>query len=51
MKESYRKDLANHPDPESGVASRKAAIEALTGASAGALLQRALAELSCFIRV
>jgi hypothetical protein len=32
MEESYRKGLANHPDPESCVASRKAAIEALTGA-------------------
>ena len=32
MKESYRKGVASHPDPESCVASRKAAIEALTGA-------------------
>src|SRR5215813_6508750 len=31
MKESYRKGLANHPDPESCVANRKVAIEALTG--------------------
>jgi hypothetical protein len=38
MKESYRKGLANHPDPESCVASRKAAIEALTGAHAGRVL-------------
>jgi hypothetical protein len=30
MKESYGKGVANHPDPESCVASRKAAIEALT---------------------
>ena len=35
MKESYRKGVANHPDPESCVASRKAAVEALTGAHAG----------------
>src|ERR1035437_821767 len=35
MKESYRKGVANHPDPESCLASRKAAIEALTGAHAG----------------
>ena len=38
MKESHRKGVANHPDPESCVASRKAAIEALTGASAGRVL-------------
>ena len=38
MKESYRKGVANHPDPESCVASRKAAIEALTGAHAGRVL-------------
>ena len=35
MEESYRKGLANHPGPESCVASREAAIEALTGGSAG----------------
>jgi hypothetical protein len=35
MKESYRKGVAIHPDPESYVASRKAAIEALTGAHTG----------------
>jgi hypothetical protein len=34
MKESYRKGIANHPDPESCVANRKVAIEALTGAHA-----------------
>jgi hypothetical protein len=28
MKESHRKGIANHPDPESCVARRKAAIEA-----------------------
>jgi hypothetical protein len=28
MKESYRKGVANHPDPESCVACREAAIEA-----------------------
>ena len=38
MKESHRKGLANHPDPESCVASREAAIEALTGAHAGQVL-------------
>ena len=38
MKESYREGLANHPDPESCVASREAAIEALTGAHAGRVL-------------
>ena len=38
MEESYRKGLANHPDPESCVASREVAIEALTGAHAGRVL-------------
>ena len=38
MKESHRKGVANHPDPESCVASRKTAIEALTGAHAGWVL-------------
>jgi len=38
MKESHRKGVANHPDPESCVASRKATIEALTGAHAGWVL-------------
>src|SRR5271167_85457 len=38
MQESYRKGVANHPGPESCVASRKAAIEALTGAHAGRAL-------------
>ena len=38
MKESYRKGVASYPDPESCVASRKAAIEALTGAHAGGVL-------------
>ena len=35
MKESYRKGVAIHPGPESCVASREAAIEALTGVHAG----------------
>jgi hypothetical protein len=35
MKESCRKGIASHPDPESCVASRKAGREALTGAHAG----------------
>ena len=38
MKESCREGLANHPDPESCVASRKAAMEALTGAPVGRVL-------------
>src|SRR5678815_1576384 len=38
MKESHRKGLANHPDPESCMARREAAIEALTGAQAGRVL-------------
>jgi RNA-directed DNA polymerase len=40
MKESHRKGIASHPDPESCVASREAAIEALTGAHAGMVLSR-----------
>jgi hypothetical protein len=38
MKESYRKGVANHPDPESCVANREAGGEALTGAHAGGVL-------------
>jgi hypothetical protein len=38
MKESHRKGVASHPDPESCMASREAAIEALTGAHAGRVL-------------
>ena len=38
MKESHRKGVAIHPDPESCMASRKATIEALTGAHAGRVL-------------
>ena len=38
MQESHRKGLATHPDPESCVVGRKAAIEALTGAHAGRVL-------------
>src|SRR5262245_60852007 len=35
MKESYGKDPASHPDPESCVGGRKGAGEALTGAHVG----------------
>src|SRR5215472_4632381 len=35
MQESYGKDPASHPDPESCAGGRKAASEALTGAHAG----------------
>src|SRR4051812_48228608 len=35
MKESYGKDPASHPDPESCVGGRKDAGEALTGAHVG----------------
>jgi hypothetical protein len=38
MKESYRKGVASHSGPESCVANRKVAIEALTGGSAGRVL-------------
>jgi hypothetical protein len=38
MRESYRKGVAIHPGPESCVASREAAIEALTGVHAGRVL-------------
>ena len=40
MKESHRKDLASHPDPESCMdRCREAAIEALTGAQAGRAIE------------
>ena len=35
MEESYRKDLASHPDPESCGSVREGVLEALTGACAG----------------
>ncbi len=38
MKASHRKGVATHPAPESCVASRKATIEALTGAPVGRVL-------------
>src|SRR6202158_2683509 len=38
MKESHRKGVASHPDPESCVGSCKAVGEALTGAHAGWVL-------------
>jgi len=38
MKESYRKGVANHPDPKSCVGHREVAGEALTGAQAGRVL-------------
>ena len=38
MKESYRKGVANRPDPESCAAYRKVRREALTGAHAGWVL-------------
>src|SRR5919109_5422337 len=38
MQESHRKRVAIHPDPESCVAGRKTAIEALTRAPAGRVL-------------
>jgi hypothetical protein len=38
MKESYRNGLTSHPDPESCVVRREAAIEALTGAHVGRAL-------------
>jgi len=38
MKESYRKGVAIHPDPESCGCRRKAAGEALAGAKAGRVL-------------
>jgi len=44
MKESYRKDLASYPDPESCVGGRKGVGEVLTGAHVGQ-------PLSCEIRL
>jgi RNA-directed DNA polymerase len=38
MKESYRKGIAIHPGPQSCVARREAAIEALTGVHVGRVL-------------
>lgn len=35
MRESYRKGIATHPDPESCAGHRKVSGEALTGAQAG----------------
>ena len=40
MRESYRKGVANHPDPESCGVDRKGGAEALTGARAGEVLSR-----------
>lgn len=40
MKESYRKGVASHPDPESCGVDRKGGAEALTGARAGEVLSR-----------
>ena len=45
MKESHRKGLTNHPDPESCVVRREAAIEALTGAHAGRVLSCEIKDL------
>ena len=39
MKESYREGVANHPDPESCEGGRKAALEALTGAQIGRVIE------------
>lgn len=39
MKESYREGVANHPDPESCAGSRKTALEALTGAQIGRVIE------------
>jgi RNA-directed DNA polymerase len=40
MKESYRKGVANHPDPESCGVDREGGAEALTGARAGEVSSR-----------
>ena len=45
MKESCKKGVANHPDPESCVAGRKAAIEALTRHMRAERLAQALRKL------
>ena len=44
MKESYRKGIANHPDPKSCAGSRKVAREALTGEQAGRIFQPVFCE-------
>jgi RNA-directed DNA polymerase len=40
MKESYRKGLATHPDPESCGVACEGKVEALTGAHAGKAMSR-----------
>ena len=45
MKESHRKGVANHPDPESCATHRKVRREALTGAHAGWVLSLEKREL------
>jgi RNA-directed DNA polymerase len=40
MRKSYRKDIANHPDPKSCGAGREARHEALTGADVGEVSSR-----------
>jgi hypothetical protein len=45
MKEPYREGVANHPDPESCVVSRKVGHEALTGAQVGWVLSREMEHL------
>ena len=44
MKESYRTELAAHPDPESCGVVRKDNHEALTGADAGEVLSREISQ-------
>jgi RNA-directed DNA polymerase len=45
MKESYRKGLATHPDPESCGTAREGKVEALTGAHAGKAMSREMCKL------
>ena len=47
MKESHRKGLASHPDPESCGVGREAGIEALTGAHAGQPLSCEITPSEC----
>ena len=47
MKESYRKGLANHPDPESCAGGGNIPGEALTGAHTGQLLSSEITSPAC----
>jgi len=47
MKVRYRKEIANHPDPESCGVRREAQAEALTGETTGQPSSREITTLGC----